>query len=112
MFESNSTTNWQILGNTVSVLVAEVLSAILDPRTPGAPLQVSAATCEQLLLQATIYCNKVQIEGEPNFDTIDMLNEQVTSIWSSQVFAKLSRVNFDLCLQFFQNVITKIKPMS
>jgi uncharacterized membrane protein len=76
MFDSNDTRSWQILGYTITILVSDVLSILMDPNNKGAPLFIGSEATSIIMSQAKFYSRKLpkQLEDEEN-----MVEETIAS---------------------------------
>lgn len=55
MFDSTDFRNWNILANSITLMVADILSVILDQDVEGPPLSVGQEATQALLLLSKSY---------------------------------------------------------
>ncbi len=88
MFDSNDMRNWQILGYTVTIMVSDVLTVLMDPANKGAPLFIGSEATALIMSQAKMFSRKLQRTAEDDENQVDetiasKMYDIIQSTWES-----------------------------
>ena len=102
MFDADDQKNWRLLGLTVTIFAADVITIMLEQQT-----EVSLGVVD-LLLEICKHYAQVQVftaeEGLEEETIFDLYFKQVQVAWA-RIYGQVSRTSFEKCMKFLMSAL-------